>query len=87
MDTVLSIITIIIQLFSNQQQVHYTILKLIDRLDKKGYQLILATDVARYFELSTLFFTEKPPRGKTICIYNTKAHEFFRTGNFTTINS
>ncbi|KAL5268268.1 hypothetical protein ACHWQZ_G002215 [Mnemiopsis leidyi] len=50
--------------FSNEfaLQVHYTILKLIDRLDKKGYQLILATDVARYFELSTLFFTEKPPR-------------------------
>ncbi|KAL5268269.1 hypothetical protein ACHWQZ_G002215 [Mnemiopsis leidyi] len=62
MDAVLSIKTIVIQLFSTQQQVHYTILKLIDRLDKKGYQLILATDVARYFELSTLFFTEKPPR-------------------------
>lgn len=41
------------------------ILKLIDRLDKKGYQLVLATDVARYFELSTLFFTQKPPKGKT----------------------
>lgn len=53
--------------FSNEfaLQVHYTILKLMDRLDKKGYQLILATDVARYFELSTLFFTEKPPKEKT----------------------
>ena len=50
-------------LSTNSNKVHYTILKLMDRLDKKGYQLILATDVARYFELSTLFFTEKPPKG------------------------